>query len=306
MASPIVAPSMGKQIADSFAKVTFEDRIAQMIMAICYTTRHIDVAVFQPKSVAQLTEIQAATTITQKDRDTLLAQTQAKLDKKDLAAAQAKVPTWKSEFEGGLEAGKGLTQQELQQQGTKQIFRTFRQAAPKGNQLVELDISEIDFDTTAVIIQKKTLCIAFNFKVRTQDKLTLKYKAQYSDFGKVAWSGAIDRIQTALNQELSSVRGDTIINNVVYVGIKDDPTDEKANAAPHAEMQLVKYLQDRSIDLHGLRVGCSKSCCSKCAEKLGNFGVVYSSEHANTVTTWSDPTVIEPVEVRTYQVAWYG
>ena len=119
MASPIVAPSMGKQIADSFAKVTFEDRIAQMIMAICYTTRHIDVAVFQPKSVAQLTEIQAATTITQKDRDTLLAQTQAKLDKKDLAAAQAKVPTWKSEFEGGLEAGKGLTQQELHAAGNE-------------------------------------------------------------------------------------------------------------------------------------------------------------------------------------------
>lgn len=310
---------MGKQIADSFAKVSFEDRIAQMVMAICYTTRHIDVAVFEPRSVAQLTEKQAAQELSEKQRESLLGATQAKLDKTDLKKVESQVKEWKTGeetfkktgekvgFEHGWEKSKAFTKQEFEQQGTHLIFRTAREEAPKGKQFVDLDVSEIDLDTAAVIIHNKTLYVAFNFKVRTQDKVTLKYKAQYSDFGKIAWSGTIDRVQAALGKELSEGNGEPNIENVVYIRTKQDLKDEKANAAPHAEMQLVTHLRTLAIDVKGLRLGCSKACCAKCAEQLRTFGVLYSTEHDNSVTHWKLPiTEIETEAERTYpKLKWY-
>ncbi len=61
----------------------------------------------------------------------------------------------------------------------------------------------------------------------------------------------------------------------------------------HAEMQLLKELLEvytkGQIQELGLRMGVSKACCGRCADKLREYSISFTEEHDSPVVNWESP-----------------
>ena len=333
----------------------FEDRIAALLMATIYTTDHLDVAMLiksDPKvaltpknrqlAIGSAMDSQAQSLKVEKRKTDYLEalQKQVELNKQKKDRVEMTVPPnfvyrvhdmEPTVFPPKLdEFGKPVTRivDGKEVMVTKAVDFKVKKLAG--------DVSEIDFDTVAVIIVNSILYVSYNYKVR----YTIE-KPQMRKFGKmevVKWSeNVIDyrtfgdvsqatfkNAMTALKNELKLKKKDESekdIKRVVFVGVDKDKfnkqslgsfvpnkdlgeelgklLDTNINAAPHAEMQLRSYLstkKDVSLGKEKLYVGVSKPCCSRCAENLKNQGVGFRTEENNAVKNWLLPEHITTKE----------
>ncbi len=257
-----------------YGRLSFQDRVAAMIMAAVYTREHIDLTVRVP------------TKLENTNRNLRPAQ-RLSYFRKQVAEAV-------------------LAYQDLY----PDALVIYRQA--KGDPEPK-SVTEVNYDTTAVVIDRSTLYIALNYKVRIMspfpDKLNVT--PDYVAFGAPG-SGAREAAVDMLRRELmvrphESVSSAQIIERVSFIGVDGRFSDAREAAAPHAEMQLLSHLSSLRRPLGGLRLGVSKACCARCAKELMRRGVRYTPRPGNDdPVNWSYPIeittrVVEEVRCRLHR-----
>ena len=275
---------------DDLLALSFEDRIAQAIMALLFSASHIEI-VAKPAEYAnnELKNGQPKATAVTNRKNTLV---------QDLAAARtnAALPFTRIDPVGGLRMPSG------EAQASPEVL-----ISPVGND------SEIDMDTTAVVIVGDTIYVACNFKRRRSSAAPAlgKTNFEYVGFGSFP-AVSIELMVAVLRDELADVRSSgnaadkaraQAIAWCKIIGLENDPTDAVSNAIAHAEMQVVNHCLPKVIDITGkLFVGVSRPCCPSCAGYLGGAGFGFTRGHAIAPKNWAHPStfstkllVVKPV-----------
>jgi hypothetical protein len=263
-----------------------EDRLAAMVAAVLYTSDHIDLVQYTIPPPAQLPK--GATDAQKRE-----FQQQTKEFGKDRASAIEALGTAKAAL---LNPAKPTALNDY----SKQQFIYHTPAMTMQDDQVQLiveshDISEIDFDTVAIVLSGPVLVVACNYKIRSTvvsgAGRNTTHKITYKGFGQVSQT-AIENVTAILMRELPQVAR---VKEVMLIGPATDPANEKANAAPHAEMQILSYLtKQNGLPKDGkLYFGVSKPCCSDCAGVLDKSKYQYREKASLKVTNWLAPEQIE-------------
>nr|WP_298136147.1 hypothetical protein [uncultured Pseudomonas sp.] len=259
--------------------LSFEDRIAQTVMALLYSACHIEIAAQMPYDPAELKKgVPKPAAIT--------ARQDALVNRLESARAAAALPI-KSHSPG----------QPLTSPGTP---TGERQATPEVLIRADLQPSEIDMDTTAVALTGDTLYIACNFKRRDivgVPKLSPK-SFHYIGFGNFP-DVSIALLGAALRTELADVRASgssedraraQAIRFCKIIGPSIDPTTAVANAEAHAEMQIVNHCLPKVIDnTEELSLGVSRPCCPDCTRTLRAARIGFTRSHDVVAGNWRAP-----------------
>jgi hypothetical protein len=164
-------------------------------------------------------------------------------------------------------------------------------------------VEEGHYDTVAAAVVNKTLYVTCNYKTRTMAKVDLVPVLTYKGFGFPAEK--LDALYKALNLELQ-VEEEPEILKIVFlrpskvINFKGG-SDEELQAYPHAEMQLVSYLKKVGKPK---RIGVSKECCKKCADRLKTEGIRYLWDKDAVYENWADPDFIAMEILKEYNVSW--
>ncbi|WP_163833604.1 C80 family cysteine peptidase [Spartinivicinus ruber] len=179
--------------------------------------------------------------------------------------------------------------------------------------------SEIRYDTVAVTVIDKTLYFTSNTKTRSGVTVTdnpdgtthvegLENNNKYLSFSLFqdqqptaenpgGMSHAANRVNL-VDQLQAELKGVAEFDKVVFIGIGDTAESAEAAAAPHAEMQLIRYLKDHNIELKGKRFGISKPACSECEAQLKQYGIEYrSGESTGEGSNQSPKNWLEPDKI---------
>ncbi|WP_163833458.1 C80 family cysteine peptidase [Spartinivicinus ruber] len=152
--------------------------------------------------------------------------------------------------------------------------------------------SEIHYDTVAVTVIDRTLYIASNTKTRKgvtpgdtpttvnglgEQNTYLSYSLFNDGESPVAGNEgnqAANRI-AVVEQLQQEFQGIADFDKVVFIGIGSTPQSAAEAAKPHAEMQLISFLQKQNKPLNGLSFGISKPACISCETKLTEYEIQY-------------------------------
>lgn len=270
-------------IHEGLKALAFEDRIAQLVMAVLYSSNHIEVT-------------------------HRLGDAKDKPDKqKAIDAARKRL---KAEFNAASEA-RIVPAEHL-------AFSRDRDVLMRGDYSDKVDdkgeplnpvmpVSDIDFDTTAVAIDGSNLLMACNYKVRRMAAAGPSWSGRKSNFEYIAFNTISNQsmrlIQQALTAELDDVRANGTdkdkakagaLNMCQFIGPKVRPEDAQQNAKPHAEMQLLKFLKSVGHEIRDVHVGVSRGCCPACTEWLTKLGALFTRSHeVDPRTSFLAPDEIE-------------
>lgn len=139
------------------------------------------------------------------------------------------------------------------------------------------DVSDIEYDTVAALVHENDIYLACNFKVRVMKNGEVN-SFDYPGFGWFSYI-AILNIVGAVSEELRDPEGSAVSRSrkLYFLSPVGVIVNEMQNAAPHAEMQLLRYAQEKNWG-NGLYIGVSKPCCTQCAAKLKENRVNYRAE----------------------------
>jgi len=248
-----------------------EDRLAAMIAAVLYTSDHIDLVRYTTPPDPGLPDKQRP---------------------KAIADERLRAINELNTAKGTLSATYPAQQF---------VYHTPAQTLVEGKPetIVEAhDISELDFDTVAIVLSGAVLCVACNYKIRSTavsgTGRNTTHKITYKGFGQVSQT-AIGNVKAILMGELPKV---ATVKEAFLIGPAEQPANDKENAAPHAEMQILSYLtKQNALPKDGkLYFGVSKPCCSQCAGVLDKAGYKYREKASLTVKNWLPP---EQIEIKT-------
>jgi hypothetical protein len=259
---------MPNEILDELMALSFEDRIAQYVLAILYTSDHIDVSFQVPVPEGK-------------------KESKKKEDARRLSTLRSNVYTAHRGYSAPARGGPVYKQSIIYRVNSK-------------------DVSEIDYDCIAVVIIGRNMYISRNYKQRKMAVTPTKLK-ETPEYEFSTWANEQMRaVVRGLGQSLASSRGDTQINHVTFVAPTEAPENEKASAAPHAEMQLVSYLKGVSQRTTRSRFGVSKGCCAKCAPELDERQIIYTKGRKQNAApaNWLEPDEIEMSRVARHSVGW--
>lgn len=264
------------RIKPEYTELAEQDRMASMIMSAVYSSDHID---FTPKL--------------QIEPSSKLKQTLARADE-----LKERVRIASEAYAGDYGSARIIYRAHAEPKPPKPGRGAEREP-------VGATVTEMFYDTAAVIQHKDTLYVAFNYKVRKMGDAEAKTNVpvEYESFAEIG-PHARENLQSMLQTELAN--HDTI-RRVQVLRMNPAPRDEGENALPHAEMQLVKYLQDEEI-IHpedkkelnkeaGFRVGVSKPCCVRCAEVLDKLEIERPRWTASPMDENSKPKWKAPAEI---------
>lgn len=160
--------------------------------------------------------------------------------------------------------------------------------------------SDIDFDTVAVTYFEKSLYFACNFKVRemgTPTKINMKPNYRYFGFQHISIRNLIHEFKKEFCGEyLLPIE----INNLYFISPNQPATNEIEEAAPHAEMQLLSHLQNKTGNFFmGVTFGVSKACCILCRKHLARSRIKFRLDPGNAKPkNWLGSWEITTKEVR--------
>lgn len=252
-------------LPEDYARLTFLDRIASLVLATIYSHDHVEVAI----------GLDCAPPTRNKEQKAALAALQQRVDEARGGYAGHNV-VFSRHYMGGEGAQMG-------------------------------DVSDIGYDTAAVAVVDRKLYIALNYKVRTTPNVALRVRQQYASFGDVsveAWA----QIKANLDHELA-VSGDEAcaIDEAILLSVPSASASAAANAAPHAEMQLVSFLEGLGHSVDGMAIGVSKACCSSCAEQLRLRNVQFTDRPGNAAPgNWTVPGDITATVTCRMSGSWAG
>lgn len=127
----------------------------------------------------------------------------------------------------------------------------------KIKKIIEQTTNEIDNDTVAVTINNKILYIACNYKKREAN-------GSFCNFGfDSQLRHHIVKLLKIAEEFPGNIAG-FYFKKIHFITSDPKATNEKDNAKPHAEMQLVKHIGDANIKY----IGVTKACCAKCEKEL--------------------------------------
>lgn len=271
-------------------KWKLEDRIAGLIATVVYTSDHIDMVRLLPKAGDPPTKLSQAKT----------AEWRAGKNQEILKDAYGSLETH-TDFLRNPNQEKNPAFQALKKAGKDPaslpaykdehvIYHATGKAAAK---LGVYDISELDNDTVAVAIVGRTLYVACNYKIRSMVKdEDGAWEIQYLSFGAVSQTAKAN-VVGSLREELTDLRSDSRPNEIVFLGLKDQPTNHDESAAPHAEMQIVSWLDANKLWPSAMPYfGVSKACCKDCARTLEGKKCSFREKKDGTVSNWLRPDQI--------------
>ena len=257
--------------------LSVEDRIAAMILAAAYTTEHIDLVVRigppeNPKKAK---------------------------DQKAVAERQLK------------ELHERIAGPTFEYYKTYPDAMVIYRAEKIARDAEPANVSEIGYDTVAVVVANKTLFVASNFKVRIVPPLpdTVKCEISYVAYGPPSPGGQANAVQMLKDElglspaELAGKDADRLaaVHRVVFIGPAQPPSGPFEAAAPHAEMQLLSHLGSLKIPVSELTVGVSKACCARCSKALGDAAVKFTARPGNeNPKNWTEPSKIPTKVAATY------
>ncbi len=265
----------------------FLDRTAKYILAILYSSEHIDITMQPPNIIQPQGKLNSAI------RKAIASETDARLDQ--------------------LKQRMRMDEQQIQRSFAEDpvLAPLFRYEI--GGVEETTKISEIDADTVAVTVVGGELIMACNYKRRrnkaintiTNIKQITTY--EYHNFNSVS-DASFGKIRDAVRDELRApiplttnpYYGENLIDqiqNITFIGTIKDPSGPDEAASYHAEMQLLSYLLSKQITVNGLYFGVSKECCSKCYPVLDQYGIRYANIHNRDIRNW-----ISFNQIRTRQI----
>ena len=300
---------------DEIKNTRFEDRLAKMALAILYSSNHIDVTFNvsqgneqyrkdQTEIFGLMKKIRKNGVKTELERFLWLILSKRTL-KKSTSVTLTSDQLCEYRRLRWVESTRPTIRTDSQVQvawptgDDGELAVIFRGAKPKKTRF---PVSEIDFDTVAIMIWDDSVFIACNYK-RRRMPLTHRHYT-YSHFGEMS-QNSIGLITTGLRHGLVTDTSEyddphpaDKIKFLVFVGLTTAPDDEGEGARPHAEMQLVSYMNDRGRDLKHCYFGVNKPCCLRCYKKLKLLGATCAEPPGKDFSNWDDPT-----EIRTKIVA---
>lgn len=280
---------------------TFEDRVASYILAVLYSSQHVDVTVNLEDVKTGLAAATRTILEGMRERGSEEGAVTARESREKLKEEKALLKEFQDrsriaseEFERAKRPG------ESRYPLPPDISLLFRRGdhGPGGApQWVE----ESHFDTVATAVVGQTMYVACNYKTRVP--LRVKYEPAFRYVGFGFPREKLDDLYRALTREFMEVRFPRITRLVFLRGRPlegpAEMTPDVAEAIPHAEMQLVSYL--RHIGKPEW-IGVSKPCCAGCARVLRGIGIGYLQEVAEDFSHWAPPEQIAVEVLREYHV----
>lgn len=271
---------------------TFQDRLAQYILALLYTSNHIDITIALP-NVKIVQHLQRH--LARIGRNNLSANQKATANQQgrvqhDTLFANAKLLAMNDPFMvHNIDVN-------------PVIGPVIRHRV--NNQEPTTSVSEIDQDTVAVVICHESVYVACNYKIRRSVPQQMELTYQLGSFDTMS-DHSLTLIKDAVADEIirpapvgaPALPGEDLADHIQYIciiGLRTAPEDQFASAAPHAEMQLLNYLDSMGLSssVNGLYWGVSKECCSRCADVLHRRQARFGARHDHNVTNWLDPAQI--------------
>lgn len=266
-------------LPEAYEALSFEDRIASMMLAAIYTTEHIDLTI----------RMGPAPPVQKRAKDQQLAQ------ENRIAELKARVA--------------GPTLEYFKTYPDAMVIYRSQNIAPDQTPKT---VSEIGFDTVAVVIAGKVLYVASNYKVRmiNPSPSVMNEEVTYVAYGAPGTGGQASAIQM-LTDELSLTPSELAkpnaaslasITRINFLGPSQPPANVFDAAAPHAEMQLVHHLTESGITLSGLRFGVSKACCVLCSALLTKAKITFTDRPGanEKPKNWADPSRIQTKVAASY------
>lgn len=287
------------------------DRVAQQILAVLYSSNHIDVTIQLRSRENRRIETQILDKIQlfMDSRKSQAPKLMSNIRLKDTQIAAANIRA-KQVFESDFEQNKISLRSDMNAFsvafGEYDIGPVFR-AEEEFSEVKR--VSEIDNDTVAVAFLRDTLYVACNYKIRRDSPEDYK-PGSFNDVSP----NSLNLVKTALIAELCDGNGRrgmsmpdeeaeiAALEYVIFVGLKDAPTDKESSAKPHAEMQLVNYFESKGDSVENVFFGVSKECCCNCAGILDARRAKYSAKHERGVKNWSPPNEIVTVMKHIFMV----
>ncbi|WP_158642056.1 hypothetical protein [Corallococcus sp. AB018] len=238
--------------------ITFLDFLAQYILAVLYTSDHIDVSF----SIPMLAQVKS----------------QNKENKRRVGVLTKQVSTAVKGYRTGVP---NYTQSILYRVNTGQASE------------VDYDCIAVALAGNNLLVSRN-----YKKRKMPGDpkKVNEEMIYQFGGWSPTQIRAIVRGLQTEFSWNAADIV-DTVIKRVVFLEVKKDPTTESESAAPHAEMQLVSYcLETDQLDkLSRSGVGVSKGCCIRCAEMLNVFGVPFNYERFgnDAPKNWATPDQIE-------------
>ena len=278
---------------DDLLALSFEDRIAQTVMALLYSASHIEITAQMPYAPKELKNGLPKPNAVQKRKDALSARL--------VAGSAAAILPLTAHAPG----------QPLNEPGTP---TGELQAHPEVLIRTDLQPSEIDMDTTAVALVGDSLYIACNFKRR---HIVGVPQLAPKNFHYIAFGNFLDvsiaLMGAALRTELADVGAEgsaddkeraRAIRFIKIIGPSDNPTTAAQNAQAHAEMQIVNHCLPKVIDLPAMRlnVGVSRPCCPSCTRYLLSAKLGFTRSHEIDPGNWKHPNDISTKLLHTLPV----